>query len=276
MQESSDLAVVRVRHPLKLRLLRVTRVEAVTPHLRRITLGGDDLADFVSASFDDHVKLFFPAPGQDRPTMPALGPNGAVFADDAPRPVVRDFTPRRFDPDARELELEFALHDAGPATAWARQAQVGHYLGVGGPRGSRVVPLGFDWHVLIGDDTALPAIARRLQELPATARAIVVVEVQDASARIDFVTSAALDVQWCYRSGSDPNGDPPLLRAVRELPWLRSERQGTGYVWAAGESNAIRAVRQHLLTERGIDKSRLHASGYWKRGAQGVHESLED
>lgn len=276
MQEPNDLAVVRVRHPLKVRLLRVTRVESVTPHLRRIVLTGEALADFVSASFDDHVKVLFPEPGQDRPNMPTIGPNGFVFADGMQRPVVRDFTPRRFDSELRELELEFALHDAGPATDWARQAQVGQHLGIGGPRGSRVIPAGFDWHVLIGDDTALPAIARRVQELPATARAIVVVEVEDPSARIDFVATAALDAHWCYRSGCDPDGEAPLLRAVRELHWPQAQREGEGYVWAAGESGAIRAVRQHLLAERGVEKSRLHAAGYWKRGAQGVHESLED
>lgn len=274
MQEPSDLAVVRVRHPLKVRLLRVNRVESVTPHLRRIVLGGDALADFVSASFDDHVKVLFPEPGQDRPTLPTIGPNGFVYAEGATRPVMRDFTPRRFDNEVCELELEFALHEAGPASDWARQAQVGHYLGIGGPRGSRVIPSGFDWHVLIGDDTALPAIARRLQELPATTRAIVVAEVHDPSARIDFVAAAALEVQWCYRSDCDPNGDAPLLRAVRESRWPQAEAEG--YVWAAGESSAIRAVRQYLLAERGIDKSRLHAAGYWKRGAQGVHESLDD
>lgn len=271
---SSELAVVRVRHPLKLRLLRVSRVQPVTPHLLRIVLGGEDLADFVSASFDDHVKVLFPAPGQDRPTMPTLGPAGFVYADEAARPVMRDFTPRRFDPAARELELEFALHEAGPASDWARQAQVGHYLGIGGPRGSRVVAAGFAWHLLIGDDTALPAIARRLQELPATARAIAVLEVEDPGARIDFATAAALQTHWCYRTGADPSADPPLLRAVREL---QGPLDGdAGYAWAAGESGAIRAVRQHLLSERGIDKSRLHAAGYWKRGAQGAHEPLDD
>ncbi|MFD1298138.1 siderophore-interacting protein [Lysobacter gummosus] len=271
MQQPDDLAVVRVRHPLKLRLLRVARVQAVTPHLRRVTLSGEDLRDFASASFDDHVKVFFPAPGQDRPVLPELGANGLSYAADAPRPVVRDFTPRRFDPDALELDIEFALHDAGPATAWAMQAQVGQYLGIGGPRGSRVIPPGFDWHLLIGDDTALPAIARRVQELPATTLAIAVVEVADASARIDFASAATLQILWCYRNASSANGDE-LLRAVSELPLPTGE----GYVWAAGESSAIRAVRQHLLGEGGIDKSRLHASGYWKRGAQDVHDHFED
>ncbi|MGH8082896.1 MAG: siderophore-interacting protein [Lysobacter sp.] len=271
MQTPHDLTAVRVRHPLKFRLLQVTRVQSVTPHLRRITLHGEDLHDFVSASFDDHIKLFLPEPGQERPAMPTLGANGIEFAADVARPVARDFTPRRFDPEARELDIEFALHDAGPATAWAAQAQAGHYLGIGGPRGSRVIPLGFDWQVLIGDDTALPAIARRLEELPATARAIAVIEVADAGARVELTTAAALETHWCYRDESPANGEA-LLRAVRglQLP------PGEGYVWGAGESGAMRAIRQHLAGERGLDKSRLHVSGYWKRGAQGVHESIED
>lgn len=276
MPSPTDLAVARVRHPLKLRQLRVTAVESATPHLRRITLTDESLADFVSASFDDHIKVFFPAPGEERPVMPTLGPDGLAFADGAARPAVRDFTPRRFDRDARELVLEFALHPAGPASDWARRAQVGHYLGIGGPRGSRVVPAGFAWHLLIGDDTALPAIARRLQELPAGARAIAVLEVQDASAQIEFECAAALETHWRYRIGDDAHAESPLLRALRGLDLPQQDRDGPGYVWAAGESAAIRAVRQHLVNERGIDKARVHAAGYWKRGAQGVHEPLDD
>ena len=271
MSEVADKAVVRVRHPLKLRLLQVARVHDVTPHLRRVTLAGDDLQDFVSASFDDHVKLFFPAPGEARPELPALGPNGVEFRDDRPRPVMRDFTPRRYDNDARELELEFALHEAGPATDWASRAQPGDWLGVGGPRGSLVIGTGFDWHLLIGDDTALPAIARRLSELPAGARAIAVLEVVDASARLAFDTRADLRVIWCHRDDAAPDA-PPLLSAIRALVLP----DGDGYVWAAGESADIRAVRQHLASERGIDKSRIRAAAYWKRGAPGVHENLED
>ncbi|PCE22594.1 NADPH-dependent ferric siderophore reductase [Paraburkholderia acidicola] len=270
MQEQTDLTVVRVRHPLKFRLLRVARIESVTPHLLSVTLTGDDLHDFASASFDDHVKVFFPAPGEDKPALPTAGPNGPVFAEGT-RPVARDFTPRRFNCEARELDLEFALHEAGPAAEWAAQAQVGQYLGIGGPRGSLVIPTGFDWHLLIGDDTALPAIARRLEELPANTRVAAVVEVADPSARIEFETAANLHIVWRYRSDSPYRGDA-LLQAVRDtyLP------EGEGYVWAAGESATMRAVRYHLCTERGVDKSRIRAASYWKQGAQAVHENLDD
>jgi NADPH-dependent ferric siderophore reductase len=267
----ADLTVQRVRHPLKFRLLQVKQVHTLTPHLIRVTFTGDDLHDFVSASFDDHIKVFFPEPGEDKPTLPEAGPNGPVFAE-GKRPIARDFTPRRYDREARELDIEFAMHEAGPAANWAAQAKVGQYLGVGGPRGSFVVPTGFDWHLLIGDDTALPAIARRLEEMPAGKRVAVVIEVADPSAQIEFNTQAELHLIWCYRNGTGLRGEA-LLRAVRDtyLP-----KDGEGYVWAAGESATIRAVRQHLCTERGVDKARIRAASYWKQGAEAVHESLDD
>ena len=271
MLTRSDLAVSRVRHPLKFRLLQVKRVQPLTPHLIRVTFTGDDLHDFESASFDDHIKVFFPAPGADKPVLPSAGPNGPVFPEDQPRPVARDFTPRRYDRAARELDIEFAMHEAGPAATWAAQAKVGQYLGIGGPRGSLVIPTGFDWHLLIGDETALPAIARRLTELPAGTRVAAVLEVADPSARMNFDTEAELHAVWRYRSESPYRG-AALLQAVREtyLP------EGEGYVWAAGESATMRAVRYHLCTERGVDKSRIRAAAYWKQGAVAVHENLGD
>ena len=271
MLTRSDLAVTRVRHPLKFRLLQVKRVQPLTPHLIRVTFIGDDLHDFESASFDDHVKVFFPAPGADKPVLPSAGENGPVFPEGQPRPVARDFTPRRYDRAALELDIEFAMHEAGPAATWAAQAKVGQYLGIGGPRGSLVIPTGFDWHLLIGDETALPAIARRLQELPAGTRVAAVLEVADPSARLEFDTEAELHTVWRYRSESPYRGDA-LLQAVREtyLP------DGEGYVWAAGESATMRAVRYHLCTERGVDKSRIRAASYWKQGAEAVHENLDD
>ncbi|MBC8747015.1 MULTISPECIES: siderophore-interacting protein [Paraburkholderia] len=278
MQEQSkrpDLAVHRVRHPLKFRLLQVKRVRALTPHLIRVTFTGDDLHDFVSASFDDHIKVFFPEPGADQPALPQAGPDGPVFPE-GKRPTARDFTPRRFDRDARELDIEFAMHDAGPAATWAAQAKVGQYLGVGGPRGSLMIPTGFDWHLLIGDDTALPAIARRLEELPAGTRVTAMIEVADPSARLEFTTQAGLHLVWCYRSQADihtgTRGEA-LLQAVRDtsLP-----ENGEGYVWAAGEAATIRAVRQHLCGERGVDRARIRAASYWKQGAVAVHETIDD
>ena len=269
MSSIPDLSVTRVRHPLKFRLLEATRVQALTPHLIRVTFTGEDLSDFESASFDDHIKVFFPT-GSEPLVMPTMGPDGLVFPA-GPRPVARDFTPRRFDRAARELDIEFAIHEAGPAATWAKQAQVGQSLGVGGPRGSLVIPTGFDWQVLIGDDTALPAIARRLSELPAGTRVTAILEVADVSGHIEFETQADLTAIWCYRSASVFESNA-LLQAARELELLAGE----GYVWAAGEASAMRAIRDHFRTERGMDKSRLRIASYWKHGDAAVHENLED
>jgi NADPH-dependent ferric siderophore reductase len=269
MLNPSQLEVVRVRHPLKFRLLRVARVEPLSPALVRVTLTGD-LSDFVSASFDDHVKVFFPPAGEEKPVLPSFGPDGIAFPEGVERPAARDYTPRRFDAQANELDIEFALHEAGPATAWAAQARPGQYLGVGGPRGSMVIPTGFDWHLLVGDETALPAIQRRLTELPAGARVAVVVEVANRADRIALPTEADLYAVWCYREESE--AAHPLVDAVSEV-WLPP---GEGYVWAAGEASAIRAVRAHLCNERGVDKKRIRASAYWRRGAQAAHETIDD
>ena len=270
MSADRNLTVERVRHPLKMRLLKVLRTHRVSPQLLRVTLGGEDLADFISGSFDDHIKVFFPTPGAEKPVLPQVGPDGIRFPEGQPRPEARDYTPRRYNTAARELDIEFVLHGDGPASTWAAQARPGQYLGVGGPRGSFVIPHGFDWHMLIGDDTALPAMARRIEELGPDARVIVVAEVSDASARIPLATGRHAEVHWVHRDGQ-PEGSQlaPTLRRIT-LP------QGEGYVWAAGEAAAMREVRQYLVSERGIDKSRIRASAYWKRGNAAVHETLDD
>lgn len=263
-----DLTVQRVRHPLKMRLLQVRRTQLVAPHLLSVTFTGDDLHDFVSASFDDHVKLFFPLPGESQPTLPTVSPEGARMTDSGPRPIARDYTPRRYDPAAQELEIQFVLHGDGPASNWAAQAQPGDYLGIGGPRGSFVIPTGFDWFLMVGDETALPAVGRRLEELPADCRVIAVLETDGDHEQVDFETRANAEIIWIRRDGKPA----PLETAIRRLQ-LPS---GEGYVWAAGEASAMRAIHAHLVGERGLHKSRIRASSYWKHGAVAVHESHGD
>lgn len=268
----TDLTVERVRHPLKMRVLTVARVERIAGLLARVTFRGEDLRDFVSASFDDHVKLFFPADPSQPPALPEVGPDGIKFPEGAPRPAARDYTPRRFDVEREELDIDFVLHGDGPASSWAEQAQVGQRLGIGGPRGSFVVPKGFDWHVLIGDETALPAIARRLEELPATAQALVLIEVPGAANEIPLPTQARASVRWLHRDGTAAGYSTLLLEAARGL----ALPPGEGYTWIAAESAVAKAVREIMVAQHGVDKSRIRAASYWKRGAIAVHESHED
>ncbi len=175
-------------------------------------------------------------------------------------------------PQANTLELDFALHEAGPATQWAEQAKPGDMLGVGGPRGSFIVPTDFDWHLLIGDDTALPAIARRLAELPAGARVVVLAEVDSEADQVPFETQAELTLQWVHRKGAEPGLSPVLLDALKamKLP------AGDFHAWVGCESAIAKALRAHLVGERGANPKWVRASGYWRRGAVATHDTHDE
>lgn len=257
-------SVQRVRHPLAARRLDVLNVLRISPHFVRVTLGGPQLEGFISASFDDHFKLMLPADSHSALVLPAFGPNGPQWPADGERPVMRDFTPRFHDPVKRELDVEFALHGAGSASEWAAQAAKGQSVGVGGPRGSFIIPVDYAWHLLIGDETALPAISRRLEELPRGALVMAVVLTEDAADRRVFHTNANVTEQWV--SSADE-----LISAVRQLQLP----EGEGFGWAAGEAKTIAAVRQVLTGTHGMQKDHLRTAAYWKRGATAHHENLE-
>ncbi|CAM5197642.1 hypothetical protein OURE66S_04549 [Oligella ureolytica] len=108
--------IERVRHPIKMRLLTVKRITELSPSMRRITLTGPDLPEFLSASFSNHLKLILPAVQGEKPNMPVVGENGMEFDESRPKPVMRDYTPRRYDPETNELDVDFVLEHAGPAT----------------------------------------------------------------------------------------------------------------------------------------------------------------
>jgi NADPH-dependent ferric siderophore reductase len=241
---STSRRVQRVQHVIRRRELRVVRVEASSPGFRRIVVAGDALAGFISASFDDHVKLFIDA--------------GAA------EPVRRDFTPRRHDAAAGELTLDFALHDDGPASAWAARARPGDTLTVAGPRGSFIIPPDFDWHLLVGDASALPAIERRLEELPASTHAIVLLQL-DAADRRPLASAATLQLQHV-------DSDDALIDAVRKL----TLPPGEGYAWCAGEAATMASLRHVLVDEKGHDRHAIRAAAYWKRGTIAHHENLGD
>jgi len=239
--------VTRIRHDTKRRHLAVARVDRLAPKMVRVVLRGDDLPGFTSLGFDDHVKLFFEAD-------------------------MRDFTPRRYDADTGELWVDFYLHEAGPAASWASQVAVGQELDVGGPRGSSVISLeGIDAHVLVGDETALPAIGRRLEELPPRVRALVVLDTEVETSGYPLASAAQLEVVKV------PAGDT-VSRADRIIEALRNLRYPTGscFTWVAAESQVARAIRRYLISERGIDKRWIKAAGYWRRGAVGAHDNITD
>lgn len=236
----------RQRFELQRRAATVARTLALTPRMRRIEFHAPALASFQSASHDDHVKLLFPD-GQSR-----------------------HVTPRSFDPRAATVTIDFALHGAGSASSWAANARAGDALAIGGPRGSHVVPDDFDWYLLVGDESALPAIGRRLEELRKDVPVTTVVAIADRAERQDIATRAAWQPVWLERGEPSADDAERVRRAVAAL----TVPAGDGHVWVAGEASLARGVRDQLL-ERGHPREWLRASGYWQRGASDAHVDLD-
>ena len=269
---SADLIAARTpqraRHDIQLRVTTVQTVTRITPHMVRVVVHSDALAGFSSLGFDDHVKLLFPdASGQLQ-----LPPPGSEGLPPSVRENMRDYTPRAYDAAANTLTIDFAVHDAGPATAWALQAAPGQQLGIAGPRGSFIVPTAFDGHLLVGDDASLPAIARRLAELPAGTRAIAVIEVDSAADEQALPSAADTQIHWVHRNGSSAGTPDGLLQALANI----NAPAGDYYCWVAVESTAAKALRTALVTQYAASPKWTKAASYWKHGSVGVHEVLED
>ncbi|MGC5346869.1 siderophore-interacting protein [Streptomyces sp. DT171] len=254
-------------HPLVLRRLTVRRVHEVTPRMRRVVLGGEDLAAFTrdgigrpafsAPGFDDHIKLILAADGDIHAALPAQLPHGIEWTP-AEHRLTRDYTPRRVDLQKGELHLDFVVHGEGPAETWSAAAREGDELWFVGPKSSLRLPERLDWMLLVGDETALPAIGRFLDERPLDATAHVLVTVSDDSARQELALRDGDTITWVV---AEPGDAAALDAAVRALP----VPPGEGYAWAAAESRALLPVRRYLQRERKLPKDRLNITGYWHR-----------
>ncbi|MCX5210036.1 siderophore-interacting protein [Kitasatospora sp. NBC_00240] len=258
-----------VRHPLKYRLLEVKRVVRVTPGTVRVTLGGEALEGFCEQAPTDHVKLCFAEPGAELPVEPVV--ENDTWMDAPVEPVTRDYTIRHYRRAERELDIDMVLHGTGVGSGWAAAAEPGMRLGVFGPRGSEEIPFVHDWYLLAAEETALPALARWLEMLPAGVKVLAFVEVSGPQDEQELTTATDLRLTWLHR-GDNPSGTGDLLeRAVRaaEFP------PGMGFAWIAGEANTLKPIRRHLRTERGLGKDQVDVDGYWKRGVAN-HDHHED
>lgn len=240
----------RVNHEIKQRRLTVLRVTDLTPRMRRITVGGPELQGFTSLGSDDHIKLLFACSPEEQQTIDARG----MGRDGGVRPTMREYTPRRVDLLTQELDIDFVLHGDGPASTWAAQAAPGQTLDIAGPRASMVVPDIFDSYLLIGDETAIPAIARRLEELPEGRQVVAIVQIEDEQERQPLASKAQVEVIWVRRHDQD------LLDLLGNLVLP----QGELYGWIALEKSLTRQAKA-LLLAKGVKEGTLKAAAYWRQ-----------
>ena len=246
---------------------RVTVVRPVTAHLVRVTFAAETFRDVPAGAPDQYVKVFLPLPGQEAPVLPETGSDVMswyrtylAMPDDV-RPPMRTYTVRAHRPEAAEIDVDFVLHgDSGPASAWASRVAPGDRVTFTGPYGLYALPGSCDWQLLVGDETALPAIGAIIEQLPPGARASVYVELADRADRQVFETRGAVEIHWLLR-GSRPLGDA-LLEALRGAAFPG----GTPYAWVSGEAGVVKSVRRHLVREREIGKRLICFTGYWRHG----------
>lgn len=244
------------------REMRVVETFDITPGMRRVVLAGEDLARFATGGL--HVRLVFPPEGR-APVWPQMGEDGCpVWPDGEDALTLRLYTIREIDLEAGRVAIDILRHDgdATPGSRFAASARAGDRLGMVGPSGSGV-PAAHSF-LLLGDETALPAIARILETLPAEAEAEVFVEVANAGERQPLPSAARARVTWLHRD--DAAGTGQLARIVEN----RAEPSSADlYVWAGCEFTDFRAIRRHVRGTWKLPKERHSVTAYWRKGVAG-------
>lgn len=248
----------------KPRLLEVVRATNITPHMRRITLGGAEIAGFPRGKQGSHLKLFIPRPGQERPVMPKLTETGPVWPPAEERPFARTYTIRAFNAATGELEIDFVLHgDHGPAAAWAANAKPGDVVGIAGPGAKGPIPQEAGWYLFVGDETALPAISAHLETLSSTARGLALIEVADAQEIQQLLHPEHCEVRWLLRNGVPAGQSQLLVEAVMQI----TPPADPIFAWVAAENSITVTIRNHWRSAWGLARRQIEAIPFWKAGA---------
>jgi NADPH-dependent ferric siderophore reductase len=243
--------IERVRQEAVRCVLRVESARYITPRMLRIVFHCDDLHGFHSSSPDDYIRIVLPGKGGGQP-------------------VTRYFTPRAWDRDFGTLVLEFAMHPNGPAVDWARNAKVGDALEIESPPASTIVPDNFDWYLMVGDATAWPSIARRLESLRSGVPVRVVALVADDHEQQEFTSSANVRIDWIQTTGR-PQQDASALRSVVEEDSLP---MGDGFIWIAAEVSVARELYKCAVETLRHPKQWIKASAYWSEGHADARERI--
>ncbi|MEG3616682.1 siderophore-interacting protein [Isoptericola haloaureus] len=269
------------RRPVEPHVLvaEVVATQQISPHLVRVTLGGEQMSRLTCLGADQWFRMFLPRPGQDAMKLPtrtsSLGWYAQYLATPrSRRPWVRSYTIRAARPELSEIDVDFVLHGlsddgtpdehSGPATTFAATARPGDTVGMLDQGCGYDPPEDADWTLLVADETGLPAVAGIGETLPADARGLAIVEVPTADDRQDVRVPDGVDLLWVERDRADPAAVPgqAALEVVRGARFPA----GSVYAFVVGESGLATGTRRHLVNDRGVPKSHVHFAGYWRHG----------
>ena len=264
--------------------LTVLGSERISPSFIRVTLGGDSLSNFRYMGYDHWFRLFLPQPGQDEPRIPSATSmlwyaQYLTFSKDT-KPAVRNYTVSRYRAagegtygDGPELDVDFVVHGevdggggtkghSGPASSWATRAVPGDRVAIFDEGRIYTFQRQSSWQLLVGDESAAPAILGILRSLPADVRVKAFVEVPTEADIQKQDVHAGVEIEWIVRPNSLAKPGEAALAAVQkaELP------DGDPYVYVAGEQGLATGLRRYLVNERSVPKSRICFTGYWKFG----------
>lgn len=263
MSAEVSAAPARPRKPRVQTLMEVVRTEKLTPHMVRVVFGGAGFEQLEFKDATDHyIKLLFADPQLQLQRPYDLD----VLREQLPQeqmPVTRTYTIRHIDWENQQLWVDFVIHgDEGLAGPWAAQAKPGDLMSFFGPGCGYAPRPEAQWHLLAGDEAALPAVAAALEAMPETAQGVALLEVRDAAEQLPISAPVGIDVIWLYR-GADFSPESTLLAsaiAQLEIP------AGDVQVFIHGEREQMKQVRRILVQERGLERRGMSLSAYWAHG----------
>ncbi len=233
--------------------LRVVKAFDIGPHMRRVqvAVAGDAAHEFQPKPAQE-IVLQIPQPGGE--------------------PARRHYTIRRYDAANKLIDVDFVLHGhRTPGVSWSLEAKPGDMIDIRGPRGRIALNPEADWHLLLGDETCIPAIFALLEALPKAARAFAFIEIGTAEDKQELAAAADVALHWLPRNGAAPGPSDLLSNALAGFAFP----PGTGHAIVIGETSNVRNQR-HALLARGFDRAQIYAEGYWRPGRVGGHDHVND
>ena len=257
MGKSASRSMTGRREPPRFRYLELVRKHRLGERMLRVTLSGPDLDGLVIAEPAASVRLLLPSPGSTELVTPTWNGNEFLLPD-ATRPIIRTFTPRRFDPGIPELDLDMVIHEGGIASAWAASAEIGSSAAISGPGRGYTIDSAASEYLLGGDETAIPAVSQLLESIPHAIPIEVHIETAADSGVIPLPDHPSATINW-HPADLQASPGTALIRAIKSANIAES-----ALVWCAGEAASMHQIRTHLFRERGLPRSQATVRGYWK------------